>query len=209
MKCFYSFVVLSSLIGVGQSATFNFENLTPSYTGAGSRPGFYQSVSQTDSGVTLTVTRTQNTTFDVFGMTSNDGIGGHRWLDGFNVAPERPFVLDFSQPLSDFSLFIGQFTASGSRNATLKAYSGAGGTGVLLGEVSGEIPMFLSGVSSSLTGVQLTVAASGIRSVTATANSPFNNAFIDNGLGTVLVTPEPVSAISLLAGLLLCRGRRK
>ena len=146
MLRFTSLALVFVLAPASFAIDFGYENLAASYRGSGNRPGAYTSVSQTVGGLTLTATREQGTSFDVYGNGDapqpGDAYGQNRWLDGFNISTERAFVLDFSAPLSSFSTFMGQFNASQSRNAVLRAYSGVGGTGSLLAESTGTIPLF-------------------------------------------------------------------
>ncbi len=201
-------ILLAGLASSASAITFDFESLAASYDGAGSRPGGYTSANQTANGLTLTVTREQGAAFDVYGYGSPDPYAGRRFLDGFNVPQERAFVLDFSAPLSEFSIFLGQFNASLPRNAALRAYSGAGGTGALLMESTGTIPSASNGFGN-FTGIVLSVNGSAIRSVTATMNGAFNNGFLDNGSATVAPVPEPASLAVLGLGVFSAFRRRR
>lgn len=187
---------------------FDFENAPATYTGSGARPGAITSLSMSSEGLTMTVTRSGGIGFDVYGF-NNDATFGNRWIDGFNVTnTNRPFIMDFSQPLSNFSIWAGQFTASAPRTATLRAYSGEHGTGSMLAMHTGEIPIVTPGLNSNWTGVNLAVAAGSFRSVTLEITGSFFNGFADHGRATVAAVPEPGTFAALAMGAIVMFRRR-
>ena len=114
--------------------TFNFEGLADTNSS-----GAYTSLSQTVDGVTMTVTRVGGNHFDIFDlssfMPSSDGWGSSS-LSPFGDLSNSAFVFTFSQPVSAFSVQVGDFDGdSDSQSGT--AYSGANGTGSALGTFGG------------------------------------------------------------------------
>lgn len=178
---------------IAQDATFNFEGQTAS-TGL-------TTSSITNNGLTLTVTRPGST----YGYRDISGFGGSpsfgsRSLSPFEVNNSSPFVLDFSSLLDGFSIDYGDF-GDDPDTVRIIGYTGAGGTGSVVFDISASLPFtdssFHSGTLSALdtaTPFQSVVVGGG------SANFP-QSLYYDNVrayLGSAV--PEPSTWAMMLLG---------
>jgi hypothetical protein len=198
---------------------FGFEDQTAtSGFNPTSHPGSYTSLTETVSGLTLTLTRQGVTTvgrFDIFDTTTSPSsfpsVWGTRTLDPFFDTSNTSFVANFSSPISSFKLSYGDFGGD-SDTASIMAFSGPNGTGTLLAS------------NTDVYGTQslpdqfdtFGVTAQGIRSVVFIGGSPSfpNSVYYDNLTVTQSPTtiPEPASLTLLglgVAGLALRSWRRR
>lgn len=196
--CLFALCLFAAMPVLADTVTFNFEGLAD--TG---ETGAYTSLSQTVNGVTMTITRVGGNAFDIANlsgtMPSSSGWGSSS-LDPFVDTSNSAFIFSFSQPVSSFSVQIGDFggdfdTESGT------AYSGMSGTGTVLGTFSGTF-----GDGDLLTDPPVTdgISVAGIESVVYIGGSPEfpNSVYYDNIMvNTSSVTPEPSSILLLLTGL--------
>jgi hypothetical protein len=179
--------------------TFSFEGLAD--TGG---TGHYTSLSQTVNGVTMTVTRVGGNHFDISDlssfMPSSDGWGSSS-LSPFSDASNSAFIFTFSQTVSAFSVQVGDFDGdSDAQSGT--AYSGANGTGSVLGTFGG---MWGDGDLGGGTPPETdSISAAGIESIVFIGGSPDfpNSLYYDNIMVTTSVSavPEPSSVLLLLTG---------
>lgn len=182
--------------------TFDLENQIATFISppALGRPGALTSLTITNSGVTLSITREGGSPFDIVSNTGNQASKPAGWgvnsLDPF-IEPTTPWIFDLSQPASAFSLELGDY-GEDADTWTLQAFSGANGTGSLLASATGNY------------GLQLfpaidvpSVSAAGILSLKLSGGSDFagfaDSVFLDNIQVTAPSSvPEP-SAFILLA----------
>lgn len=202
---------LASAALSAQASLFDFESSTATFFSPPdfNRPGSYTSLSQTDGGLTLVLTRDNKTAFDVVDNNNFQGGKPASWgdhsLDPFFDAGSAGWIGNFSGLVSSVSLDWGDYGADDD-TLTMNVYSGLNGTGTLLGSVSGSITSLETFVG------HLSIAAAGIQSFTlqGTSSAPGfdNSVFIDNisarPMGTV---PGPAAAVSF--ALLALRRRRK
>jgi hypothetical protein len=200
---------------------FGFEDQTAtSRFNPTSRPGAYTSLTETVSGLTLTLTRqgvTSPGTFDIFDTTSSPGsfpsVWGTRTLDPFSAETSNTaFVASFSSPISSFSLQYGDFGVD-TDTATIMAFSGTDGTENLLASNTDTYDSSLTLPGDVHT---FGVTAQGIRSIVFIGGSSGfpNSVYYDNLTVTVSPTaiPEPASLTLLglgAAGLALRSWRRR
>ncbi len=121
------FLARESFAGV---ARFNFENLATTSGGA------LSSLTLTEGGVTMTLTRGSDAHFDIFDLSIYSGppTWGARSLDPFqegNFNPGRQFIADFDPPVCVFQVQFGDYDGDDD-NFVLNAYDGPGGTGNLI-----------------------------------------------------------------------------
>lgn len=182
------------------AATFNFEgtSLTTGIT----------SLVQSDSGLTATFTRVGGLAFEI----RDTGVGafGSRSLAAFNDTSAGAFIVNFSALVSGVTVSMGDFAPSDSDTLSLVAYSGAGGTGSVLGSVT--LPLIELGPAFNF--LSLSVGSASIASITMNGGSAGfpNSVFYDNLIATTGVsTPDTGSTVTLLfaaiAGLGLLRRR--
>lgn len=179
-------------------ATFTFEGLAATSGGA------YTTLSQTVNGVTMTVTRVGGNHFDIADLTpympSSAGWGSSS-LDPFSDVSNSAFIFSFSQPVSSFSIQLGDFGADFDTE-TGTAFSGANATGGVLGTFGGTW-----GAGDLATDLPETdsISAAGIMSIEFIGGSSSypNSVYYDNVTVTtssVSAVPEPSSILLLLTG---------
>lgn len=196
-----AFVLLFAAVpAFADVVTFNLEgNVATSVSGS------YTSLSQTVDGVTMTVTRAGGTPFDIADLSSTVASSygwGSSSLSSFYDTSNSPFVFTFSQPVSSFSVQLGDLdvdydTQSGT------AYSGPNGTGTALGTFGGtwgDGDLSLGDAPETDS-----ISAAGIESVVFMGGSVAypNSLYYDNITVTVpntAATPEPGSLLLLLTG---------
>ena len=162
------------LLSKAVAASYNFES-QPTSSGL-------TSLSLTNSGLTMTLTRGRGVTFGIFDLSSFAGPPsfGSRSLDPFSsgdFAAGNEFIADFSSAISSFSIDFGDYDADPD-TFELIAWSGAGGTGLVIDSVS--IPWAATNTFPGDVGTG-TVSGAGIMSVTWTSHSAFENSlYYDN-----------------------------
>lgn len=197
--------------------TFDFEAQAAT---ALPRLGALTSLSITESGLTITITRTSGAAFDIVENSAATGQDGkpagwalHSLDPFFDAVSADAFLVDFSMPVTGVSVETGDYGAD-IDDVSLLAYAGAGGSGALLGSDSGTYSGAFTSIATLSTGV------SGIMSVVLAGGSPGsfpNSMFWDNlvvlDAGTPVV-PEPatlalVGALVPAAGLIALRRRAR
>lgn len=186
------------------AAVFNFES-TPTGTGL-------TTLAVTDSGITATITRPGAT----FGIADISGAGGpvafgSRTLEPFSGGiGATPFVVDFSALQSSVSVSMGDFSPSDVDTLVLKAYSGPGGTGTLLGTTTVVLPN-----TSGFDVATLTTAFPSIASVTIIGGSVDfpNSVYYDNITTSAGATPDASPTVGLLIlaiiGMIMLRRKMR
>ena len=191
------------------TAIFDFEDQAATFDPNGARVGALSTLSLTNNGLTITITR-QNANFDIVSNTDAQGGKGpefgDRSLDPFFVSDtnSNPFVVNFSTAATALSMDIGDYGGD-SDVATINLYSGLNGTGTLLGTGSvdyddGFFPDFATVSASSPTGFLSAVFVGGSSDFT-------NSVFYDNFNVTFAdAVPEASGWATTLLGLGLAGG---
>ena len=198
--------------------TFDFEELA-----LGGSTGV-PSVTSTQSGLTLTVTRhddanmgIQDQNFFVPALTDF----GHRTIANFlgpssATSSDAALVLNFSAPISSGSISFGDVGDPLPRDddglVVLTAFSGSNGTGSNLGSVSLLYPDTLGfGIQGNDAIRTLTVNVAGIQSLIISSGGLFpGSLYFDNVVvDTAAPVPEPVSMLLLGTGLAGVLARRR
>jgi len=185
--------------------TFDFESTPATFISPpdSSRPGALTSLSLSNSGLTISISRTSSTHFDIVDNNGNQAgksaSFGNRSLDPFfSPGPNTGFIVNFSSALSAFQLSFGDY-GQDAETLTLNAYSGLNGTGTLLGTTTvGYDSAFPTFDTASLT-------VAGIKSVTwngtSSAEGFDNSLFYDNLTATVTNRVPDTGTTALLLGL--------
>ena len=190
------YLLAFTLAGSAQAATFTFESATPT---ALPRNGALTSYSETNAGLTLTITRPNNA-FDLVSNTGSQAGKPAGWglvsLDPFVDQTGSPFVADFSSPITNFSVQFGDYGADSVDTLVANFYAGAGGTGALIGTATQTFdaltfPDFATLTFSSGAPFQSVVFMGG---TTDFPHSVFYDNFAAGGV------PEPASWALMIAG---------
>jgi len=204
-------LVLALLVPVSLFGTtiFNFENQTPTYNPATmlGPPGAFTSLSLTQDGITVTISRQNSAAFDLVNNPTLSGQMPPSWgnvsLDPFVDSTGGGFIFTFSQPVSNFSIQYGDFDGD-SDKASLLAYSGLNATGSVLASSldnygKRSLPLFDT-ISASTAGIE-SVLITGTSSGTGVAEHPDQSIYFDNiVVGTATTsTPEPASLFLIAA----------
>lgn len=199
-------VVVFGMAGNQRAAAqrFGFEDLATTYVSPpmNSRLGAYHLLTMSRSGMTVNISRTSGTGFDI---SSNSGNLNHKpgsWsaksLDpffGINV-PDR-FLATFSHPVDIISLDYGDYS-NDNDSFTMQAFASTDGTGTALATVNDSLgnkvlPIFHT----------VSLAASGTQSILFSGGSPGfpRSVFFDNlTVSTTVAAPEGSSMALLLVG---------
>ncbi len=211
----FMLVLAAATPASAQLAIFNFEGLAATYTDPpdGPRPGAITFLSQSNNGVTMDLSRTSGTGFDIVGNTGGQGGKPASWglksLDPFFASTTADtFLANFNTKLFKLSLDFGDYGAD-SDTGSITFYSGPNGTGSVVGTTSSfygfsAFPTFNTMSFSSVDTFQSAKFVGG--------SSAFpNSVFYDNI--QVSAVPEGDSLALLAAGLvpmsLLVSRKRK
>jgi MYXO-CTERM domain-containing protein len=205
-----STVMLLAVAATSQAQLFDFEDAP--YTTGFTFPGDQTSLSMTNGGLTVTITRSGGTAFDVVDLESPGLVPagwGNRHLSPFNNPNGGYFIANFSQAVSAASIQFGDF---GSDNdvAFLRAFSGLNGSGLLIGSDS-EIYPFTSGIHLGHVG-SLSVSGAGIWSIEfggGSAGFPESLYWDNLRVTTDGAIPGPAAVLPFALGLLAARRRRR
>jgi len=212
-----------SLVVIAMGATFasanayslfDFESVAATSTYAGSTGG-YTSLSQTDNGLTLVITRSSGSAFDVFDNTTMGG--GHHFPLTWDNHSLSPFV---ASATNDF--FVGNFSTAvnavelealdfslDSDTIVMEVWSGANGTGTLLHTATNTWGMntgpdyMAVGWNGGPSGSALSIVFRG--GSTAAPQSMF----VDNIAATAVPEPATMAALGLGALAMIRRRRQK
>jgi PEP-CTERM motif len=202
-----AFAIALMATSAASAATFNFE--AAGVTSGGGLTTY----SETDSGLTMTLTRETGTAFDINALSGAPPSFGARSLSPFVSTVATQFIANFSAAVNNFSFDFGDYGPSDEDLAVANFYSGAGGTGTLLGTTSvswlatDSFPAFKT-LSFSSTSAFLSVKFIG--GSTAFPNSVFYDNFTASAVAAV---PEPATWAMMLFGFGLVgsalRSRRR
>jgi len=193
--------------------TFDFESTPATFISPpdSSRPGALTSLGLSSSGLTISISRTNSTHFDIVDNNGNQAgksaSFGNRSLDPFfSPGPNTGFIVNFSSALSAFQLSFGDY-GQDAETLTLNAYSGLNGTGTVQSFVLASNDDSCGGGACTWTTTALSFFGTA-QSVDFGSNS---GQALYTGIG---VTPVPLPASGLLmlfgsAGLGLFRSRRR
>ena len=185
-------IVAAALPMAAQAQTYTFETAgTATVT----------SYSDTQGGVTMTLTRQGGKTFSFSDVGASAPGFGSRSLYPFTDTTAGAFIANFSSARSFFSYQAGDFAPSDDDTLTLSLYSGLNGTGTLVGTTS-----FFYGASGFPTIATLSLVSSApfLSAIFNGGSADFpNSVFYDNIIVRPAVggaVPEPATWAMMLAG---------
>lgn len=199
-----SSVVAVLLVGAGafvatvpaaQAQVFTFEGQAAT-ANAASQPGALTVLTETQGGLTLTLTREAQGRFDVFDTNafpgSFPGSFGQRSLSPFfQETLNTAFIGNFSSALTSVSIEFGDFGGD-SDTFTLEAYSGLNGSGALLASTTVPYGTATFPGSVGTGGVTSVTGIQSIRFIGGAAGTFPNSVYYDNI--TVRQQEEPSAA---------------
>lgn len=197
-----------------QAQLFDFEGVPPTAFAYVS-PGVYSSVSQTVSGVTVSITRsssahldiTENSTFTDPGF-SMPGSWGHQTLSPFSAeSAGDKFVATFSVPVLFASIEFGDFGGDDDDTVVMEAWTGHGATGAMVD--TSTVSWGLDDIDSDPPGTVSVFSSTAFSSVTFTGGSTsFDTSLYWDNLNVESV-PEPATMTLLGLGALAALKRKK
>src|ERR1035438_7277443 len=116
------------------SVLFDFEGFTPTFTSPAdsTRTGALTSLVMNGGGLTVTISRPGGVAFDLVSNTGDQSGKPSSWgnvsLDPFFDPSNSGWIVDFSVPVSSFSIQYGDY-GQDSDTLTATAFAGVGGTG--------------------------------------------------------------------------------
>jgi predicted chitinase len=173
-----------------KGVTFDFEDQPAT---SPPRNGAYSTLAMTKSGLTLEISR-PGSTFDI--VDNNNAVGqgkpapfGARSLDPFVNVSGTPFIFNFSTPVGNVSMLMGDYGQDSPDSLVVDAFSGPNATGNRVAGASASLPTL---PGDAFNYCELTVSGSGIRSLRVIGGTPDypNSTFIDRV--TVAATSEIV-----------------
>ncbi len=196
-------VVAISSLSFGQ--IFDFE----SQAATGVSSGGLTTLSMTNTGLTMTITRPGGTAFDIVdnvAQPGKPGSWGNRSLSPFFNSSGGAFILDFSTGIDFFTAEAGDYGAD-SDTISIEAWSGLGGTGTLIAIAAptygtAAFPTIATG-GGLIGGTALSIVLKG--------GSPgFEDSLFWDNIQATAAVPEPASfAILGVGALALLRRKRK
>ncbi len=199
------------------AAFYDFET-TPATAGVAFNPQFPGSLttlSIINTGITMTITRADNSgpeisSFDILELSTwspgPPASWGNRALSPFNDSSQNAFVFRFSQPVSFFSIEVGDYGVDND-TLTVSGYSGNDNTSSLLD--SNVVNYGLATFPTLSTG-QINSAV-GFQSIYVMGGSPGfqNSLYYDNVHVETATVPEPATLTVVGLGLAAIIRRRK
>ena len=184
--------------------TFDFEAETAT---ALPRTGVFTSLSETNSGVTVTITRASDKHFDIVANIAPSQVKpaafGLRSLDPFFDSRPGLFIASFSTPVSSVSIDLGDY-GQDRDTLSLSAFSGANASGSATDTLAAD-------QTSTFTFRTLSLSAAGIQSITfggtfssdTTSTNDFTNSlFADNlTVNASTTVPEPATLVLLVSAM--------
>ncbi len=168
------FLLIAATTVKAGTVPFNFESMQPS-----SGQGEYESLDIAANWIFVSITR-PGARFDIKDHSQFPGglpLFGFRSISPFfQPTSNTPLIINFSYPLIAASIDMGDYDID-TDTLSLKAYSGVGGTGRLLGTATGTLPG-----STNFSYATLSLQSAGIRSLVVIGGSASqrNSVFYDN-----------------------------